>query len=170
MRHIASCLLIAFAPAVWCADDDNAFFLQQVEPILQDSCYKCHGPDKQKAHLRLDSRDAILKGGKHGPAAVPGKPDDSLLIKAVRYADDDLQMPPRAKLSDDQIKALVDWVQKGLPWPAAPPPGRVGPPPPPPGGAPPAGAPPPPPPPGAGQNGTPPPGGQPPPGAPPPPR
>ncbi len=156
MRHIVSCLLMAVAPAAWCADDDNAFFQKQIQPILENSCYHCHGADKQKARLRLDSRDAILKGGKHGPAAVPGKPDDSLLIKAVRYTDDDLQMPPKKQLSDEQVKALVDWVQRGMPWPQPPPQGQVGPPPQP-GGEHPAGAGPTPPPPN-GQNGAQPPG------------
>jgi hypothetical protein len=117
MRHIAIGLVIALAPALaHGAEDDASFFLNKVQPILQDSCYKCHGPDKQKAHLRLDSRDGVLQGGKHGAAAVPGDPDHSLLIKAVRYGDQDLQMPPKEQLSDEKIKVLVDWIQRGVPW------------------------------------------------------
>jgi len=105
------------------ADDDAAFFSKSVQPVLVANCIRCHGADKQKAHLRLDSRDAILAGGKSGPAAVPGKPDDSLIVKAINYDDDDLQMPPKEKLGDADIKTLVDWIARGLPWnpPAASP-------------------------------------------------
>ena len=102
----------------WGADGDAAFFTTSVQPILVSNCIRCHGPDKQKARLRLDSRDAILAGGKSGPAAVPGKPDDSLIVKAIGYGDDDLQMPPKEKLSDADIKTLVDWISRGLPWSA----------------------------------------------------
>jgi mono/diheme cytochrome c family protein len=100
------------------AADDAAFFSKSVQPILADNCIKCHGPDRQKGHLRLDSRDAVLAGGKSGPAIVVGKPEESVLIKAVRYTDDDLQMPPKKQLSDDDIKVLVDWVTRGAPWSA----------------------------------------------------
>jgi mono/diheme cytochrome c family protein len=98
--------------------DDAAFFSKSVQPILADNCIKCHGPDRQKGHLRLDSREAVLAGGKSGPAVVVGKPEESVLIKAVRYTDDDLQMPPKKQLSDDDVKVLVDWVTRGAPWSA----------------------------------------------------
>jgi cytochrome c553 len=114
----ASAALALAAPGrALAADDDAAFFTKSVEPILNDRCFSCHGPEKQKAKLRLDSREAVLKGGKSGAAVVPGKPDDSLLIKAVRYTDDDLKMPPKnKKLSDEQVATLVDWVKRGAPW------------------------------------------------------
>ena len=112
-------LLLLVMPALRGADDDAAFFTQKVSPILHDSCIRCHGPEKQKGHLRLDSRTAVLAGGKSGAGAVSGKPDDSLLIKAVRYQDDDLQMPPRKQLPQAQIDILVEWVKRGLPWPDA---------------------------------------------------
>src|SRR5437763_8018692 len=79
-----------------------AFFEKKVRPVLVDNCYKCHSAEAQKAgklkgDLLLDTRAGVLKGGENGPAVVPGKPDESRLIKAVRYVDDDLKMPPKGK-------------------------------------------------------------------------
>ncbi len=67
----------------------------------------------------LDSREAILQGGDSGPALVPGKPEASLLIKAIGYHDENLQMPPKAKLPDAEIAALTEWVKAGAIWPGA---------------------------------------------------
>ena len=72
------------------------FFEQNVRPLLAENCYSCHGDKKQKGGLRLDSLEAILKGGESGPAVVPGKPDESLLVEAINY--DGLEMPPNGKL------------------------------------------------------------------------
>src|SRR5262249_38835923 len=73
------------------------FFETRVRPILAENCYKCHSrqADRVKGGLFLDSRDGVLKGGESGPALIPGDPEKSLLIKAVRYSDPDLQMPPK---------------------------------------------------------------------------
>ncbi len=93
------------------------FFETSIRPVLAEHCYSCHGPKKQRVDLRLDSRDAILKGGASGPAAVPGQPEKSLLLKAVRHVDAELKMPPDRKLSDRQIADLTRWVRLGLPYP-----------------------------------------------------
>ncbi len=96
------------------------FFERKIRPILTDDCYKCHSQDsvKIKGGLLLDSRDGLLKGGDTGPAIKPGDPDQSLLIKAVRYTDKDLQMPPKdKKLSPEKIAALEAWVRMGAPDP-----------------------------------------------------
>ena len=82
------------------------FFEQSVRPVLSASCQKCHGPQKQSSELRLDSREAILKGGSSGPAIVPGKPDESLLVQAVAHSHDELKMPPRSKLPAPAVAAL----------------------------------------------------------------
>ncbi len=97
---------------------ENEFFEKQVRPVLVEHCHKCHGATKQWAGLRLDSREAILKGGDNGPAIIPGKPDESLLIRAVRHVDDNLKMPENGKLPDGQIAALVRWVERGAVYPA----------------------------------------------------
>ena len=93
------------------------FYEEQVKPVLQAHCIKCHGGEaKIKGGLRLTSRAEVLKGGDTGPAASPDAPDKSLLLKAVRYEDEDLQMPPKQKLPQDKIDVLAKWVQMGLPW------------------------------------------------------
>jgi hypothetical protein len=101
-------------------DSDRAgldFFETSIRPLLIENCYSCHGEKKQKGELRLDSRASAMRGGELGVVLIPGKPDDSLLIKAVRYADADLQMPPKKKLSQKQIDDLTKWVNMGAPWP-----------------------------------------------------
>src|SRR5205085_6970952 len=94
------------------------FFEKQVRPLLAERCQKCHGDAKPKGGLRLTSRAAVLRGGDTGPAAVAGKPDMSLLVQAVRYADTP-RMPPKGKLNDREISVLEKWVRLGLPWPEA---------------------------------------------------
>ena len=81
------------------------FFEKKIRPLLAENCYKCHSSNskKLKGGLRLDHRVGVLKGGDTGPAIVAGKPDQSLLIEAVRYNNVDLEMPPRGKLSESQI-------------------------------------------------------------------
>ena len=99
---------------------DLQFFESKIRPILVDRCYKCHSKDgeKVKGGLLLDSREATLAGGNTGAAIVPGKPDESLFIQAIRYKDEDLQMPPKGeKLSDAQIADLTEWVRRGAPDP-----------------------------------------------------
>jgi len=94
------------------------FFETQVRPILVNRCYECHSgqAEELKGGLRLDSRGAALAGGDTGPAIVPGKPDQSLLVDAVNYGDL-YQMPPQSKLSPEEIAALTQWVALRAPWP-----------------------------------------------------
>ncbi len=91
-------------------------FEKKVRPLLAAHCSRCHGPEKPKGGLRLDSLAGMKAGGETGPIVVAGKPDESLLIEAVRYAGD-LKMPPKGRLAGDEIAALVDWVRAGAPWP-----------------------------------------------------
>ena len=83
-----------------------------------EKCQECHGPDKQKGGLRLDSRSAVLTGGESGPAIVAGDPTKSRLVQAIGYAGD-LRMPPKQKLADEQVATLTAWVKMGAPWPEA---------------------------------------------------
>ncbi len=92
-----------------------ALFEAEVRPVLVERCQRCHGPDRQRGGLRLDSLEAMLKGGDFGPAVEPGDPEASLIVEAVRH--DGLAMPPDGKLDDDQVAAIVDWVTLGAPWP-----------------------------------------------------
>jgi hypothetical protein len=97
---------------------DAEFFERQIRPILSDHCWSCHGPKKQTAGLRLDSRAAILKGGESGPALDEKHPDKSLLLRAVRQGGE-LKMPPKMKLPRPAVDALTEWVRRGAPWPEA---------------------------------------------------
>jgi hypothetical protein len=95
------------------------FFEKRVRPVLAEHCFQCHSSrsEKLKAGLHLDSRQGVLTGGDSGPAAIPGDPDGSLVVKAIRYTDSDLQMPPKkGKLPDAAIADLVAWIKMGLPW------------------------------------------------------
>ena len=95
------------------------FFEQKIRPVLAENCYKCHSArsKKLKAELYLDSRKGLLKGGETGPVVVPGKPEASLLIRAVVYLDNELEMPPNKKLPDKVIADLQEWIRIGAPWP-----------------------------------------------------
>jgi len=96
--------------------EDSEFFENEIRPLLARHCFECHGEkEKPSGGVRLDSRAAILRGGESGPVVNPGKPDESLLIDAVRYRS--AEMPPKGKLPDDQIAKLARWVEIGLPWP-----------------------------------------------------
>jgi mono/diheme cytochrome c family protein len=116
-----ACLALAFTTAsLFAASPAEQFYTQQVQPVLQENCFKCHSHsgDKIKGGLVLDSLDGLLTGGDSGPAIVPGDVEKSLLIKAVRYTDPDLQMPPKdKKLSAEQIAAIEQWVKDGAVWP-----------------------------------------------------
>jgi len=97
------------------AVDDRDFFETKVRPVLANSCLDCH-TDMRSGGLRLDSREAMLKGGKSGPALVPGDPEKSLLIQAVRQTGA-LKMPKGGKLTAAEIDGLVEWVKNGAVWP-----------------------------------------------------
>ena len=111
-RIITPLIAIAFSSCLQA--DDAAFFESKIRPILVERCYECHSAGKkQKGNLLLDTKEATLKGGDTGAALVPGDPSKSLLIKAVKWLDKDLQMPPKKKLSDEQIADLESWIKSG---------------------------------------------------------
>jgi cytochrome c553 len=95
------------------------YFEERVRPLLAENCFECHGPqaEKLKGGLRMAGRATLLAGGDSGPALVPGDVEASRLVRAVRYADSKLQMPPDGKLSDGAIAVLEAWVADGAPWP-----------------------------------------------------
>lgn len=112
-------VFLGFAASAAAAPPDAAeFFESKVRPLLAEHCVACHGPKKQQSGLRLDTKQGMLTGADDGPVVVPGDPDKSALIKAVRYADDP-RMPPRGKLPDAAVADLVTWVKMGAPWPDA---------------------------------------------------
>jgi cytochrome c553 len=98
--------------------DRETFFEVRVRPVLAGRCFKCHGGDKVSSGLRVDSREALLKGGERGPALVPGDAAKSLLLRAMRHQDEGLKMPPNAKLSEQTVQDIATWIGQGAAWPA----------------------------------------------------
>ena len=124
MRLTLLIVLAISAPASLPAatpEEGLAFFEKRIRPLLQEYCYDCHSANakKLKGGLRLDSREGWVKGGESGPAIMPGKPDESLLIRGVRYWDKEFQMPPKHPLPPESVKDLVEWVKLGAPDPRA---------------------------------------------------
>jgi len=117
-------LVVVIALAGWPlaarADERELLFESKIRPVLIDSCLRCHGATKVSGGLRLDSREGLLKGGESGPAIVPGQPDDSLLLRAIRHADGVSAMPPETgkALKREQIEAVASWIKSGAIWPA----------------------------------------------------
>lgn len=117
MRRVSILLIILFANTV-AADDDATqleFFEKRIRPVLITHCYECHSSDAKtiEGGLRLDSRDGIRQGGNQGPAVVPGDAAKSLLLRAIQYDDDNLQMPPKEKLPAETIADFERWIASG---------------------------------------------------------
>src|SRR5262249_37840221 len=110
-------VLLVPAPAATRADEAE-FFERDIRPLLVEKCQSCHGGKKTGGGLGLARRDALVKGGDRGPAVVPGKPGESLLVQAVGRAGD-LKMPPKGPLSAQEIERLTRWVARGAVWPEA---------------------------------------------------
>ena len=99
--------------------EQEQFFEAKIRPVLVTHCGKCHAStaEKLRGGFRLDSREGLRKGGDSGPAIVPGQPDESLLLRAIRYRDEDLRMPPKGKLPDAVVADFDAWIRMGAPDP-----------------------------------------------------
>ena len=120
-NHFLTGLVLGLLPAFAVAADEPTgieFFEKKIRPILVQHCYECHSADAKalKAGLLLDSRDGWKQGGDSGPAIVPGKPQESLLIQALKY-EDGMEMPPKGKLPDEVVADFVKWIEQGAPDP-----------------------------------------------------
>jgi hypothetical protein len=94
------------------------FFEAKIRPLLAGHCYNCHSADtNSQGGLRVDDRNGLLAGGGRGPAVVPGDPEGSLLVRAVRRTHDQVKMPPEHPLSEEQIADVVRWIDEGAAWP-----------------------------------------------------
>lgn len=113
------CLTVFVSNAKHTLADDNAdaFFEKKIRPVLAESCFRCHGGQKTSGKLRIDSADALLKGGENGAAIVPGRPDESLLLKAIRRADGVSAMPPDKAVSPQVVADFEAWIKAGAKWP-----------------------------------------------------
>jgi len=119
LRSAAFGIMLVLANASIARAGDLQFFEKRIRPILIERCYECHSAaaNKLKGGLALDSKAGWSRGGDSGPAIIPGDAERSLVVKAVRWADPDTQMPPKNKLPQSEIDALVAWVQSGAPDP-----------------------------------------------------
>lgn len=98
------------------SDKKDITFAKDIKPIFEKSCFKCHGEEKQKGELRLDSAEAALKGGENGPNIIKGKSAESTLVHAVARLDEDAAMPPDGKgdpLTKEQIGLIRAWIDQG---------------------------------------------------------
>jgi cytochrome c553 len=103
------------------------FFEKKIRPLLADNCYNCHSANTNaKGGLRVDDRNGLLQGGGRGPALVPGQPDKSLLMQAVRHTHAKVKMPPDKHLSETAIADLAQWIKDGAAWPRAELPASIG--------------------------------------------
>src|SRR5579871_1945840 len=119
MKPFVTCLalLLTWAPPLVAAEPVD--YLRDIKPVLRERCYACHGALKQKSKLRLDTAALARTGGRRGPAVVPGKATDSLLIERVTDPDETSRMPPEGKpLTEQQIALLRAWIDLGAPAPA----------------------------------------------------
>src|SRR5262245_25410595 len=96
-------------------------FEKKIRPVLVERCYECHSSKAKQLEgsLSLETRSGLLKGGDQGAAVVPGQPEKSLLLKAIRYTDSDLQMPPKPgeRLAAEVVANFEAWIKRGAPDP-----------------------------------------------------
>jgi len=118
---LAHAALLATAACSTAAEDLVEQFQKEVRPVLEESCFRCHGPDKQKGGLRLDRKADMLGGGDSGePAIAPGKSAESLLLTRITSTKADEVMPPKGeRLKPEQIAAIQRWIDNGAHWPAS---------------------------------------------------
>lgn len=118
---VAATLLVGPSVKADSANGDETFFETKIRPVLAETCFQCHGGKKVGGDLRVDSREALVRGGGEGPAIVPGQSDASVLIQAIRYQHDSVRMPPGRRLPDAVVADFARWVDAGAPWPKATP-------------------------------------------------
>src|SRR5438132_7637352 len=124
LSPLVACVVFT-APASLSAQTSGAdaaaaveFFEKKIRPLLAGNCYNCHSANtNSQGGLRVDDRNGLTQGGGRGPAIVPGHPEKSLLLQAVRHVRKDLKMPPKKHLSQEQIADLATWIKNGAAWP-----------------------------------------------------
>jgi len=108
-------VLVYFATAQTKKAAQPAFFDNKVKPILCDRCIMCHNDNLKNGNVSFLHRDGLLAAGPHGTPIVPGKPEESVLIRVVRH-DGDVTMPPGSKLPAQNVNTLIEWIRRGAPW------------------------------------------------------
>ena len=118
-RAVALSTLLVCSASVF-AQTPSDFFEKSIRPLLLTKCAACHAGSNAASGLKLESRESLVKGGTRGPAMVPGKPEESLLVRAVRHMEGNLKMPPGLKLPDSEAALLAQWIAMGAPWGTTP--------------------------------------------------
>jgi mono/diheme cytochrome c family protein len=117
LRSSAAMFLLASLLFAWtqraAAEDAAALFKDKVRPLLERKCFDCHSSkaEEVKGELKLETLEQILKGGATGPAVIAGDVENSFLLRAIRYQEDDYQMPPAGKMTDEEIADVEKWVK-----------------------------------------------------------
>ncbi|MGH9632399.1 MAG: DUF1549 domain-containing protein, partial [Bryobacteraceae bacterium] len=117
-RLLRSFAIVATAASCLWAADPKEFFETKVRPLLAKNCFACHTTTAM-GNLTMVSSEALKKGGNSGPAIIPGKPDESLLIQAVTHTHSKLRMPPQGKLAPEEVAVLREWIDTGAHWPSS---------------------------------------------------
>jgi hypothetical protein len=120
MRHLLPAGLFCLIALPLSAEENFDFFEKNIRPVLAEKCYACHsaGAKAPMGGLAVDTKEGLLRGGKSGaPAVVPGKPEDSLLLRALEHTTKDLKMPPGRPLPAEQVRAFAEWIKMGAPDP-----------------------------------------------------
>src|SRR5215467_2686021 len=112
LRALLLCGLAALALGA----DSSDLFEARIRPLLARNCFACH-TSEHLGGLTMSSRSALIQGGASGPAIIPGKPDESLLVQAIRQTHPRLKMPPTGKLGTEEIRDIENWISQGAPWP-----------------------------------------------------
>ncbi|HET8546900.1 MAG TPA: c-type cytochrome domain-containing protein [Bryobacteraceae bacterium] len=117
MKQLSLALIACASIALARRPEDEAarFFDSRVAPILSRRCLACHNEELKDGGVSFLDRDSLIRGGRRGPAIVPGDPERSVLIQTIRH-NGDVKMPPGPKLSARDIATLTDWVRRGAPW------------------------------------------------------
>lgn len=118
LRAVAACGAILLVSAALAAEEDRAF-AESVRPLFERKCFECHSAkaEELKGNLRLETVEQVLKGGATGPAIVPGDTENSFLLRAIRYQEDDFQMPPSGRMTDEEVALVEKWVRSLKPAP-----------------------------------------------------
>ena len=107
--------LLLIAGTALAAGRDQAFFDKKIAPVLRRRCLPCHNRELNNGGISFQDPESLRKGGTRGPAIVPGKPAQSLLIQSLQH-DGELQMPPGPKLPDKEIRLITEWIRRGAVW------------------------------------------------------
>lgn len=115
-------MMVSLASGAEPSPADLEFFEKRIRPVLTRACFDCHSGEAKsvKGGLRLDTHEALLKGGENGSVVTPGEPQSSRLIASVRWTDEEFRMPPKRSLAAAEIADLEEWVRRGAPWPSDP--------------------------------------------------